>query len=70
MKYKELIFKNEKQINKDLADLRIKLRELRFGMATREIKNTKAIRNVRLDIARILTLKREKDLAKTLEEEK
>lgn len=70
MKYKELVVKNEKQINKDLSDLQKKLRELRFGMSTREVKDTKAILRVRKDIARILTLKREREIASSLKEEK
>ncbi|KKQ94607.1 MAG: coiled-coil [candidate division CPR2 bacterium GW2011_GWC1_39_9] len=69
MKYKEFIAKNDKQLTKDLADALKNLRELRFGIATREVKNTKAIVNVRKDIARILTLRREREIAKVLSEE-
>jgi len=67
MKYKELIQKNDKQLDKELNDLYKNLRDFRFGMVAREIKNVKAIKNV---IARILTLKKERDIAKSLEEEK
>ncbi|HBG81327.1 TPA: 50S ribosomal protein L29 [candidate division CPR2 bacterium] len=70
MKYKELIQKNDKQLDKELNDLYKNLRDFRFGMVAREIKNVKAIKNVKKDIARILTLKKERDIAKSLEEEK
>ncbi|OIP24633.1 50S ribosomal protein L29 [bacterium CG2_30_37_16] len=69
MKYKEYIAKNDKQLAKDLADALKNLRELRFGIATREVKNTKAIMSVRKDIARILTLRKEREIAKALGEE-
>ena len=70
MKYKDLIAKNDKLLEKELTELQKRLRELRFDMATKENKDTKAILNVRKDIARILTLKRERSIALGLEEEK
>jgi ribosomal protein L29 len=70
MKYKELIQKSDKELTKELSLQMSKLRELRFDMATRENKNTKSILGTKKNIARILTLKKERELAKLVEEEK
>jgi len=70
MKYKELIAKSDKELTKELSSLISKLREFRFDMATKENKNSKSILNTKKNIAKILTLKRERELAKFIEEEK
>lgn len=46
-----------------LRELREEMFRLRFQFATRQLTNTSRIRTVRRDIARILTLQRQQELA-------
>ena len=62
MEYKELQVKNEEELKKMLAFSRENLREMRFKVAQRQLKKVRDIRNVKREIAMILTLlKREKN---------
>jgi large subunit ribosomal protein L29 len=56
MEYKELKKKDEKDLHKSLAELRDKLRELRFKDANKQLKNIREIRVIKKTIAKILTL--------------
>ena len=56
MDFKELKKKKESDLHKILADTREKLRELRFKDASKQLKNVREIRSLRLKIAQILTL--------------
>ncbi len=56
MTIKELQSKNVAELQKDLATLRGLKRELRFKLASQELKNHREIGTVRKDIARIMTL--------------
>ena len=47
--------KNEKDLMKFLVDKREELREFRFGIAGSKVRNIKAGRDTRREIARILT---------------
>lgn len=47
--------KEKKELLKVLAEKRVAVRDFRFGMAGSKIKNVKEGRNLRKDIARILT---------------
>ena len=60
MKIKELREKNTEELKKLLADKRETLRKLRFDVSSKQIKNVRELRNTKKDIARILTLIREK----------
>ncbi len=51
---------NKVDLEKKLADLQKKLREHRFNSARGEIKNPLAKKHFKKDIARILTIMREK----------
>jgi large subunit ribosomal protein L29 len=55
MKFKDLEKKEEKELQKMLADFRAKLLELRFRDASRQLKNVREIRKVRKKIAWVLT---------------
>ena len=46
-----------------LRELREEMFRLRFQFATRQLTNTSRIRTVRRDIARVLTLQRQQELA-------
>ncbi len=48
--------KNEKELEKALYDKRVALRNFRFGLAGSKIRNVKEGREIKRDIARILTV--------------
>lgn len=60
MKTGELRKKTKTELNKTLEDLQKNLREIRFKLATKKIKNFREIRQTKKDIAKILTLLKEK----------
>jgi large subunit ribosomal protein L29 len=55
MKAKELKTKTIDELRKLEAQLREQLRQLRFDLASGKVKNVKRIKEIRKDIARILT---------------
>jgi large subunit ribosomal protein L29 len=60
VKTKELKLKSDEELNQLLSDSQRKLRELRFNLASGKVKNVRAIRVLKKDIARILTILNEK----------
>jgi len=56
MKFDELKAKSEVELQKLLAQSREELRDARFKASKNELKNVRAIRNVKEKIARILTI--------------
>lgn len=56
MRIKELKKMQEIELNKLLQDSREKLRQLRFDLASGKVKNVREIRQIKKDVARILTL--------------
>ncbi len=56
MKITELKQKSKEELQKTLEDDREKLRQLRFDLSAGKVKNVREIRNVKKEIARILTL--------------
>lgn len=63
MKAKEWREKSIGEREKTLAELNDKLRKLRFDLATREAKNSSDYKKIKKDIARLLTLEREEQMA-------
>lgn len=59
MKLKDIRKKNESELKEILAVKREKLRELRFKDSNKQLKNVREIRNVRKEIAQLLTLLKE-----------
>lgn len=55
MKAKELQEQTDGELEKRLADLRVDLFNLRFQHATGQLENPIRLRDVRRDIARVLT---------------
>jgi len=55
MKFSELQNKTPEELNKMLEELKIKLGEMRFQLSSNSLKNTGEVKEVRRDIARILT---------------
>ncbi len=64
MKTKEISGKSETELKDLLAEKRKDLFNLNLDNKQNKLKNTRSIFNTRHDIARILTLIREKELAK------
>lgn len=60
MKIGELRQKPKLELQKLLEDSREKLRQLRFDLSAGKVKNVREVRQIKKDIARILTLLKEK----------
>jgi large subunit ribosomal protein L29 len=60
MKTKELQQKSKSELQKILADSREKLRQLRFNLAAGKVKNVREVRKIKKDIAKVLTLLKQK----------
>lgn len=60
MRIQELREKTDDELRKALTESRESLRSVRFGIAERETKNHQEYRKLRRDIARMLTLARER----------
>lgn len=62
MNAKDLRTLNQEDLNKKLAQAKEELFNLRFQMSTAQLDNPKRVRAVRRDIARIETVRREREL--------
>jgi len=60
MKLEELKGKTESELKKMIQDWREKLRQLRFDLAAGKVKNVREIRIIKKNIARILTILKER----------
>ena len=58
MKISELREKSDVELDRMLAELRNRVRDLRFKVASRQLNDVREIREARQAIAQILTLKR------------
>lgn len=56
MEISEFRAKSPVELQKMLAEYREKLRQLRFDLAAGKVKNIREIREIKKDIARILTI--------------
>lgn len=62
MDAKELRALNQEELNKKLAEAKEELFNLRFQMSTAQLDNPRRVRQVRREIARIETVRREREL--------
>lgn len=62
MKINDIVSKKEDALRNDLTELKKKLEGARFQISTREEKNLKKIKAIKKDIARIMTILREKEI--------
>jgi len=62
MKGQEIREMNPEELSGELAELQRHLFDLRFQAVTEKLENSKALRNIRRDIARIKTIIRESQL--------
>lgn len=53
------------ELRQQIAELRRELQRLRFANATGELENTAALRQRRRELARALTVARERELARS-----
>lgn len=53
---KELRARNQNELIKTLSTLREQVRDLKFKVHSKEVKDSHRLKNVRQDIARILTI--------------
>ena len=67
MEFKEFKNKPENELQKLLGESRDKLRDLRFKVASRQLKNVREVRTTKRTIARILSLLRKKSLGNKAE---
>lgn len=56
MKISELRQKSKNELQKLLQDNQEKLRQIRFDLSSGKVKNVRVIRELKKDVARILTL--------------
>jgi len=61
MKIAEIKQKSKKELEKILHENKEKLRQLRFDLSAGKVKNVREIRQIKKDIARILTIICQKD---------
>lgn len=64
MKVQEIREKGVEERHKLLLELRKKVRELRFAIAGREVRNHRELRAAKKSIARLLTIGREEEVTK------
>lgn len=70
MKIQEIRQKSEKELKKLMLSLQDKLRDLRFKTASKQLKNYKEMGQIKKDIARILTVIKEKKLTQEIKAQK
>ena len=63
MNVKELRAMSQEELNKKLTEAKEELFNLRFQMSTAQLDNPRRVREVRRNIARIETVRRERELA-------
>ena len=63
MKVEDIRKMSTEELNKELTSLKEELFKLRFQHATNQLENPAQIAQVKRDIARIMTIKREQELA-------
>ena len=66
MKASQIRDLDEKELGKRLAELRQELFGLRFSNATGELDDTASLRRTKRDLARVLTVLRERNIAAEL----
>ena len=63
MKYKDIQEHTDEELAKKVEEGRAELFNLRFQMATSQLDNTARVKNVKKDIARLLTEQRARQIA-------
>ncbi len=63
MKPSEIRDKSLDELNKELVSLKEELFKIRFAHATNQLENPLKLKSVKRDIARVMTILRERELA-------
>lgn len=66
MKSTDLVQKSKEELEKILKEKRIYLQKLKFDLTLGKLKNVREIREIKRDIARILTILKEKEKSRNL----
>ena len=61
--FKELLTKTSEELNNELKNKKSELFNLRFQLATGQLENTATITECKRDIARVLTVLRQRELS-------
>ena len=61
--FKELLTKTSEELNTELKNKKSELFNLRFQLATGQLENTASITECKRDIARVLTVLRQRELS-------
>ena len=61
--FKELLTKTSEELNTELKNKKSELFNLRFQLATGQLENTATITECKRDIARVLTVLRQRELS-------
>ena len=61
--FKELLTKTSEELNTELKNRKSELFNLRFQLATGQLENTATITECKRDIARVLTVLRQRELS-------
>ena len=61
--FKELLTKTSEELNTELKKKKSELFNLRFQLATGQLENTATITECKRDIARVLTVRRQRELS-------
>lgn len=61
MKAADIRQKTQEELRRNVKEIRERLRSLRFDLASGKVKNVREIRQIRKDVARILTVLKEKN---------
>jgi len=70
MKIKHIREFDEKKLGEKLIEAREKIRDLRFGIMNRQVKNVREIRQLKKDVARMLNERKNRASAPALEKSK
>lgn len=61
MKAADIRQKTQEELRRNVKEIRERLRSLRFDLTSGKVKNVREIRQIRKDVARILTVLKEKN---------
>lgn len=70
MKIKEIAQKKEKDLDKFIKDQKENLLKMSFNIATKETSKVREVRAAKKDIARAMTVKRERELVTQIDADK
>ncbi len=61
MEIQDIRSKNEKEIRKNLAEMRNRLTKMKFDISSKQTKNHREVRKIKKSIARLMSVLKEKE---------